>query len=74
MIVLPVYFYVIAALLALFFMSGIRFIPNNRIGVIEKRFASKGSIKSGFIAKRICLSRTGHTPKLRMSELYCLIL
>jgi uncharacterized membrane protein YqiK len=28
----------------------IRFIPNNRIGIVEKRWSGKGSIKSGFIA------------------------
>ncbi len=31
------------------FLSGIRFIPNNRIGIIEKRFGQR-SIKEGFIA------------------------
>jgi uncharacterized membrane protein YqiK len=30
--------------------SGIRFIPNNRIGIVEKRWSGRGSIKSGFIA------------------------
>lgn len=38
----------IAALVVLF--SGIRFIPNNRIGIVEKRWSGRGSIKSGFIA------------------------
>ncbi len=33
---------------AIFFW--VRFIPNNRIGIIEKRWSGKGSIKSGFIA------------------------
>jgi uncharacterized membrane protein YqiK len=28
----------------------IRFIPNNRIGVVEKRFGGRGSLRSGFIA------------------------
>jgi len=30
--------------------SGIRFIPDNRIGLVEKRWSGRGSIKSGFIA------------------------
>ncbi len=30
--------------------SWIRFIPNNRIGIVEKRFSGKGSLRSGFIA------------------------
>jgi len=48
-------FIVLAALillgvLALILLSGIRIIPNTRIGIVEKRFSPKGSIKSGFIA------------------------
>lgn len=31
-------------------VSGIRFIPNNRVGIAEKRFSGRGSLKSGFIA------------------------
>lgn len=37
-------------LLLLILLSGIRSIPNSRIGIVEKRFSTKGSIKSGFIA------------------------
>lgn len=37
-------------LLILVAASGIRFIPNNRIGLVEKRFSGKGSVKSGLIA------------------------
>ncbi len=33
-----------------FYLSGIRYIPNNRIGIVEKRFSGRGSLKSGFIA------------------------
>ncbi|MBI5168225.1 MAG: flotillin family protein [Candidatus Eisenbacteria bacterium] len=36
--------------LVLFLLSGIRYIPNNKIGVIEKRMSGRGSIKSGIIA------------------------
>jgi len=39
----------IVAILVLFFLSGIRFIPNNRVGLIEKRFGMR-SVKSGLIA------------------------
>jgi uncharacterized membrane protein YqiK len=28
----------------------IRYIPNNRVGIVEKRWSNRGSIKSGFIA------------------------
>jgi uncharacterized membrane protein YqiK len=37
-------------LLALVLLSGVRYIPNDRIGVIEKRWSLGGSLKSGFIA------------------------
>jgi uncharacterized membrane protein YqiK len=35
----------------LLWLSGaIRYIPNHRVGIVEKLFASRGSVKSGFIA------------------------
>jgi uncharacterized membrane protein YqiK len=36
--------------LLLVVLSGIRYIPNDRVGVIEKRWSFGGSVKSGFIA------------------------
>ena len=41
-----------AALLLLFLvlLSGIRYIPNDRVGIVEKRWSVGGSLKSGFIA------------------------
>lgn len=34
-----------------FFVAGIRYVPNNRVGIVEKRFATKGSVKAdSFIA------------------------
>ncbi len=36
-------------LLGLLFLW-VRYIPNTRVGIVEKRYSSKGSIKSGFIA------------------------
>ncbi|HNP70083.1 MAG TPA: SPFH domain-containing protein [Kouleothrix sp.] len=40
-------------ILLLVFASGfIRYIPNNRVGIIEKLVSGRGSIKSGFIALR----------------------
>ncbi len=41
---------VLAGILLLVLLSGIRAIPNTRIGIVEKRFSGKGSVKSGFIA------------------------
>jgi len=34
----------------LFFLSGLRYIPNNKIGIVEKRISGRGSVKSGIIA------------------------
>ncbi|MEO6420888.1 MAG: flotillin family protein, partial [Polyangiaceae bacterium] len=31
-------------------LSGFRVIPNDRVGIVEKRFSEKGSIKTGLIA------------------------
>jgi uncharacterized membrane protein YqiK len=42
--------YVAVAVVALLVLSGIRFIPNNRVGVVEKRFSFRGSVKQGLIA------------------------
>jgi uncharacterized membrane protein YqiK len=41
---------VIVLLCLIVLNSSIRFIPNNRIGIVEKRWSRHGSIKSGFIA------------------------
>ena len=32
------------------FLSGLRYIPNDRVGIVEKRWSLGGSIKNGFIA------------------------
>jgi uncharacterized membrane protein YqiK len=42
----------LGALLALllFLLAGVRYIPNDRVGVIEKRWSARGSVKSGLIA------------------------
>ena len=41
---------VVLIILFLIVLSGIRFIPNNRIGLVEKRWSLKGSVKGGLIA------------------------
>ncbi|MBK9714445.1 MAG: flotillin family protein [Kouleothrix sp.] len=42
---------VIGVALLLIFMSGfLRYIPNNRVGIVEKLVSGRGSVKSGFIA------------------------
>ena len=58
---------IVAILIAL---SGIRFIPNNRIGVVEKRFSNKGSVKSGFIALN---GEAGYQPNVLRGGLHYLM-
>src|SRR3954469_21128966 len=41
---------VVVALLLLWFSNIVRYIPNNRIGIVEKLWSLRGSVKSGFIA------------------------
>ncbi len=50
-----------AIVLVLFFLSGVRWIPNTRIGIVEKRFSPRGSVKSGFIALN---GEAGFQPKV----------
>lgn len=40
----------LALLVVLVVLSGIRYIPNDKVGVVEKRWSLKGSVKSGLIA------------------------
>ena len=58
---------ILTGLLAL---SGIRFIPNNRIGLVEKRFSGKGSIKSGLIALS---GEAGYQPQVLRGGLHYLM-
>jgi uncharacterized membrane protein YqiK len=51
---------IVVILLILLLFSGIRFIPNNRIGIVEKRVGRR-SIKSGFIALK---GEAGYQPDL----------
>ncbi len=62
--------YVVLGILALIMLSGIRFIPNNRIGIIEKRFSGKGSVKSGFIAMN---GEAGYQPQILRGGLHYLM-
>ncbi|MBP7688731.1 MAG: hypothetical protein KA765_12515 [Thermoflexales bacterium] len=52
-------------------LSGVRFIPNNRIGIVEKRFSlTKGSVKSGFIALN---GEAGYQPRVLRGGLHYLV-
>lgn len=41
---------VVAFLAILFVLAGVRYIPNDRVGIVEKRWSARGSVKSGIIA------------------------
>jgi len=41
-----------AAVLVFFVLLGVRYIPNDRVGIIEKRWSARGSVQSGLIALR----------------------
>src|SRR5262245_3347133 len=46
----------------LFLLGSLRIVPNNRIGIVEKRWSpSKGSVKDGFIALN---KEAGYQPKV----------
>ena len=62
--------YIVGGIVFLILLSGIRFIPNNRIGVIEKRFAGKGSVKSGLIALN---GEAGYQPRILRGGLHYLM-
>ncbi len=57
-------------IVVLIILSGIRFIPNNRIGIVEKRFSGKGSVKSGLIALN---GEAGYQPKILRGGLHYLM-
>jgi len=61
---------VVLGILALIILSGIRVIPNTRIGIVEKRFSPKGSVKSGFIALN---GEAGFQPKVLRGGIHYLM-
>ncbi|MBI3162348.1 MAG: flotillin family protein [Chloroflexi bacterium] len=67
---LPIAIVVFGGILFLILLSGIRFIPNNRIGIIEKRFTFKGSVKSGLIALN---GEAGYQPRILRGGLHYLM-
>ena len=56
------------AIIILILLSGIRFIPNNRIGLVEKRFGAS-SVKSGLIALK---GEAGYQPQVLRGGLHYL--
>ena len=59
----------LGVLVVLVLLSGIRFIPNNRIGIVEKRFGRK-SVKGGFIALH---GEAGYQPDVLRGGLHYLV-
>jgi uncharacterized membrane protein YqiK len=60
---------IIAFILFILLLSGIRFIPNNRIGIVEKRFGNR-SVKGGFIALH---GEAGYQPEVLRGGLHFLM-
>src|SRR2546425_5083248 len=44
------FLYMLAGAIALFVLRGIRYIPNTKVGLVEKRTSGKGSVTTGIIA------------------------
>jgi uncharacterized membrane protein YqiK len=70
MFILTALGYLALGIFVLVALSGIRFIPNNRVGIIEKRFSGKGSVKSGFIALN---GEAGYQPRILRGGLHYLM-
>lgn len=60
---------ILGAVVLIILLTGIRFIPNNRIGIVEKRFGVK-SVKGGFIALH---GEVGFQPDVLRGGLHYLI-
>jgi uncharacterized membrane protein YqiK len=60
---------VVLIILFLIVLSGIRFIPNNRIGIVEKRFGGR-TLRGGFIALQ---GEAGYQPEVLRGGLHYLI-
>ena len=61
---------ILLGILALIVLSGVRVIPNTRVGIVEKRFSPKGSVKSGFIALN---GEAGFQPKVLRGGIHYLM-
>jgi uncharacterized membrane protein YqiK len=60
---------IVVLILVWILISGIRFIPNNRIGIVEKRFGAR-SLKGGFIALK---GEAGYQPNVLRGGLHYLM-
>jgi uncharacterized membrane protein YqiK len=54
----------------IFVFWGLRFIPNNRVGIVEKRFSAKGSLRNGIVALQ---GEAGFQPNLLRGGIHFLM-
>src|SRR6267378_7527917 len=57
-------------LVLLFLLAGVRFIPNNKVGIVEMRISPKGSLDKGVIALN---GEAGFQPKVLRGGLHYLL-
>jgi len=62
--------YIVGLVVLVLVLMGIRYIPNNRIGIVEKRWSRRGSVKSGLIALH---DEAGYQPNVLRGGLHYLI-
>jgi uncharacterized membrane protein YqiK len=62
--------YTLAGVVVLFLLRGIRYIPNTKVGLVEKRTSRKGSVTSGIIALN---GESGFQPGLLRGGLHYLL-
>src|SRR5438128_7292834 len=62
--------YSLAVLVVLSLFNGIRYIPNTRVGLVEKRSSRKGSVTTGIIA---LTGQAGFQPALLRGGLHYLM-
>src|SRR5882762_7981620 len=60
----------LVASVVLFLLAGIRFIPNNKVGIVEMRISPKGSLDKGVIA---LIGEAGFQPKVLRDGLHYLL-
>src|SRR5215813_13304751 len=61
---------VLGVVVVLFLLAGIRFIPNNKVGIVEMRISPKGSLDKGVIALR---GEAGFQPGMLRGGLHYLL-
>jgi uncharacterized membrane protein YqiK len=63
-------FALVVVIVVVFLVSGVRYIPATRIGIVEKRFGLGGSVRSGLIALR---GEAGFQPRVLRAGLHWLM-